>query len=186
MSDYFTGRVLIASPSMEDPRFKHAIILVCDHDEEHALGIVVNKLVPNLTLPTLFEQIGIESPELAPSYPILEGGPCQPERGFVLHSDEWFEGSTINIASGIALTVSKEILSSIVNGKNPRKLVVALGYAGWGPGQLESEIVQNAWFIADANADIIFSTENMNSKWENSLKSLGIDPSKLSHFSGNA
>lgn len=171
---------------MEDPRFKHAIILVCDHDEEHALGIIVNRLVPNLTLPHFFEQIGIENAQFAPREPILQGGPCQQERGFVLHTDEWHESSTINIGSGLALTVTKEIFTAVVDGKKPSKMIVALGYAGWGPGQLESEIVQNAWIVGEANSDLIFNTNNIAAKWQQSLEAMGINPHRLSPFAGNA
>ncbi|KAF0117173.1 MAG: hypothetical protein FD163_1730 [Hyphomonadaceae bacterium] len=186
MSDFFTGRILIAAPNMEDPRFKHAIILVCDHDEEHALGIVINRIIPNLTLPHFFEQIGIENAQFAPKQPILEGGPCQQERGFVVHSDEWNESSTISIGFGLALTVTKEIFSAVVDGKTPCKMIVALGYAGWGPGQLESEIVQNAWIVGDASSELIFNTTDISAKWQQSLQAMGIDPRRLSPFAGNA
>lgn len=186
MSEFLTGRILIASPSMEDKRFFHSIILVCDHDDEHALGIVLNKSVPDFTLNKLLGDLGFEAKDNTPNAPVLEGGPCQPERGFILHSMDWDKNGAVKINDFVAMSVSKEILGEINSGNRPNNLIVALGYSGWGPGQLEGEIIANSWLVGDADNEIIFSTDDFETKWEKSLKQLGIDPRRLSINTGNA
>jgi putative transcriptional regulator len=186
MENNLRGRLLIATPSMNDTRFERSVILVCDHDEEHALGLVINKIVPDMSLQNLLLDLGFENIGALAPLPVLEGGPCQPERGFVLHSSEWVGEGTININENIAMTVSKEILAAINDGECPAKHIVALGYAGWGPGQLENEIRENSWLVSDISSDIVFSTVDYDKKWHSLFRQNGIDLSRLSPFSGHA
>ena len=186
MPRYLTGRLLIASPSMDDPRFEHSIILICSHDEEQALGIILNRKVPYMTLPLLLEDLGFENAIYVNSNPVLDGGPCQPERGFVIHSKDWRQAETIDINDKISMSVSKEILNSITDGTCPKKYIVALGYAGWGPGQLEEELAGNSWLITEPYEDIVFSTHNLETKWRKVLELIGLDPSRISAQIGHA
>lgn len=186
MNNFLTGRLLIASPSMDDPRFEHSIILICTHDKDQALGIIINRKVPDMTLPKLLDDLGIENAVYVNSQPVLEGGPCQPERGFVIHSKDWHQVETLDINEKISMSVSKEILNSITEGTCPKRLIVALGYAGWGPGQLEAELEGNSWLICDASEEIVFSTKNLDNKWNCLLNKLGIDPTRLNPQIGHA
>lgn len=186
MENFLTGRLLIASPSMDDPRFEHSIILICSHDKDQALGIIINRKVPDMTLPKLLDDLGIKNSVYVNSQPVFEGGPCQPERGFVIHSKDWHHIETMDVNEEISMSVSKEILNSITDGTRPKKLIVALGYAGWGPGQLEAELESNSWLISEASEDIVFSTQNLSHKWHIVLNKMGIDPAKLSPQIGRA
>jgi putative transcriptional regulator len=175
---YLTGKLLIASPAMEDRRFQRAVILLCDHDEEHAMGIVLNKSMPKLTLPKLLDQIGVENAIRAPKLPVLDGGPCQRDRGFVLHSTDWDSpDATLEITSGISMTATRDVLDALCTGPDrPAHALLALGYSGWGPGQLEQELRQNAWLVADADPAAVLSADDMATKWDRALLSLGITP----------
>jgi putative transcriptional regulator len=186
--DFLTGKLLVATPSMGDKRFARAVILLCDHDEEHAMGIVLNKTMPRLTLPRLLDQIGIENAIKAPRLPVLDGGPCQRDRGFVLHSDDWDSpDATLTVGTGISMTATRDILDALVSsGARPSRAMLALGYSGWGPGQLEQEIRQNAWLVADADPASVLSTDAMNTKWQRAMESIGIDPWSLTAQVGHA
>jgi putative transcriptional regulator len=187
MKNSLAGHFLIATPSMEDRRFKRAVILICDHDEEHAMGIVLNRAMPRLTLPTLLDQLGIECSIKLPRVPILDGGPCQPDRGFVLHTDDWeSEENSLSIASGLRLTATRDVLQAIGRGLPPARATMALGYSGWNSGQLETEIRENVWLVAEADADAIFDATNLKSKWESAYARLGLEPWQVSASVGRA
>jgi putative transcriptional regulator len=183
---YLAGKLLIATPSIGDPRFDRAVILMCDHTDEHAMGIIINKSLDDMRLPELFEQLGIEGSAAAPDRPVLLGGPVDSDRGFVLHSQDYeAEGSTLAVNSEIALTATKDVLEAIASTSPPRLSLMALGYAGWGPGQLENELAANAWLVTEPAAAIVFDT-NVEDKWERALESLGVTPEHLSIMAGHA
>lgn len=187
MKNSLAGNFLIATPSMEDRRFKRAVILICDHDEEHAMGIVLNRAMPKLTLPSLLDQLGIESSIKLPRAPILNGGPCQPDRGFVLHTDDWeSEESSLSIGNGLRLTATRDVLQAIANGHRPLRSALALGYSGWNGGQLENEIRENAWLVGECDADTIFDATNLKAKWESAYARLGLEPWQVSGNVGRA
>ncbi len=183
---FLGGKLLIATPMIGDPRFDRSVILMCDHSDEHAMGIIINKPVSGLRLPELFDQLGIETDTTAPDRAVLLGGPVERDRGFVLHSDDFAaDGSTLPVSAGIGLTATKDILEAIASDHPPRRSVLALGYAGWGPGQLEDELTANAWLVADPDEALIFSDTN-DDKWEKALAIIGISPEHLSSLSGHA
>lgn len=183
---FLGGKLLIATPMIGDPRFDRSVILMCDHSDEHAMGIIINKPVSGLRLPELFDQLGIETDTTAPDRAVLLGGPVERDRGFVLHSDDFAaDGSTLPVSAGIGLTATKDILEAIASDHPPRRSILALGYAGWGPGQLEDELTANAWLVADPDEALIFSDTN-DDKWEKALAIIGISPEHLSSLSGHA
>jgi putative transcriptional regulator len=187
MKNYLAGQFLIATPSMQDRRFKRSVILICDHDEEHAMGIIVNRAMPKLTLPTLLNQLGIECSIEVPRAPVLDGGPCQPDRGFVLHTDDWeSDESSLEISNGLRLTATRDVLQAIAQGHKPARATLALGYSGWSGGQLEAEIRDNAWLVADSDLDTIFDPGNFKAKWESAYARLGLKPWQVSGNVGRA
>ncbi len=180
------GQMLIATPAIGDPRFDRSLIYVCSHTPDYAMGIIVNRALEGLRLPGLLEQLDIGPITNAPDHPVLNGGPVDRDRGFVLHSDDYGAGDgTIDVGDGIGLTATKDVLEAIVSPTAPRRSILALGYSGWGPGQLESEIQANAWLICCADEDLIFST-NLKTKWADALNSIGVAPEKLSGQTGQA
>lgn len=183
---FLGGKLLIATPMIGDPRFDRSVILMCDHSDEHAMGIIINKPVSGLRLPELFDQLGIETDTTAPDRAVLLGGPVERDRGFVLHSNDFAaDGSTLPVSADIGLTATKDILEAIASDHPPRRSILALGYAGWGPGQLEDELTANAWLVADPDEALIFSDTN-DDKWEKALAIIGISPEHLSSLSGHA
>lgn len=187
MSGYLTGRLLIASPSMGDKRFRRSVVLVCDHDKDHAMGLVLNKAMPKLTLPDLLQQIGIECSIRLPKLPVLDGGPCQRDRGFVLHSDDWeSDEATLDVGTGLRMTATRDVLQAIGRGDRPSRAMLALGYSGWGPGQLEDEIRENAWLIGDPDPATVLEGGNLKSKWDRAFAALGIEPWRLTRDVGHA
>ena len=183
---FLGGKLLIATPMIGDPRFDRSVILMCDHSDEHAMGIIINKPVSGLRLPELFEPLGVESDASAPDRAVMLGGPVERDRGFVLHSDDFAaDGSTLPVSEGIGLTATKDILEAIASDHPPRRSVLALGYAGWGPGQLEDELTANAWLVAEPDETLIFGDGNED-KWEQALAIIGISPEHLSSLSGHA
>lgn len=183
---FLNGKLLIATPSIGDPRFDRTVILMCDHSADHAMGIVINKPVEGLRMPDLFEQLGIEHAEGAPDRPVLLGGPVDRDRGFVLHSTDFrAEDSTLPVCDGILLTATKDVLEAIASTRPPRRSLLALGYAGWGAGQLEDELAANAWLVTDPDEALIFETEDTG-KWEAALDRIGVTPEHLSIISGRA
>ena len=190
---YLDGQMLIAMPSMRDERFARSLIYVCAHSSEGAMGIVVNQPAPNIRFSELLVQLEvipaaelIQLPPRAGVIKVLKGGPVETGRGFVLHSSDFFiENSTLPIDDGICLTATLDILKAIARGKGPQSAVLALGYAGWAPGQLESEIQENGWLHCSADPELIFGSD-IDGKYGRALRKIGIDPGKLSSQAGHA
>lgn len=186
MRDGLSGRFLIAAPTMGDSRFERSVIYVCAHDEQHAMGLVVNKAVKGLTLPDLLDQLGVDNAIRVPKLPILRGGPVEKERGFVLHTDDYYtKDATHRIADGVSLTATKDILAAIASDEPPVRAILALGYAGWAGGQLEQELKEHAWFVTDADPETVFGLD-LDSKWPTQIARLGIDLSRYSSQAGRA
>jgi putative transcriptional regulator len=184
-SAYMTGQLLIAMPGMRDERFSKSVIYMCAHTDEGAMGLVLNQVIDSLSFRQLLGQLGIEDDRSKGDHPVHFGGPVEAGRGFVLHTADYKQDATLEVDESIALTATIDILKAIARGHGPRKSLLALGYAGWGPGQLDSEIRQNGWLQVPADAEIIFDTENA-TKWERAIQKLGIDPRMLSDTAGHA
>jgi len=181
-----TNNFLIALPGMQDPRFERSVIFICHHDEDGAMGIIINKPKADLTLSDLLSSIGIEGKVKVANSHILDGGPVDIDRGFVLHSNDiTLESKTVRLKHGICLSSTKDALEALVSNNAPTQALLAVGYAGWGGGQLEREIQQNAWMIADSDPNIIFDVHH-DDKWAKAIRSLGIDPNRLSAQGGRA
>ena len=186
-AEFLNGRLLIAMPGIEDPRFEQALVLVCAHTPEHAMGITLNRPLDGVTVPDLLSRLGVQtSIELAPQL-VLAGGPVERERGFVLHTDDFrAPDSTVPVADGISLTATRDVLQAMGDPVvRPRQSTLALGYAGWGPGQLEREIRENVWLTCDVDERLIFDDEHA-SKWSRALAKLGVSAATLSSQSGSA
>jgi putative transcriptional regulator len=190
---YLDGQMLIAMPSMRDERFARSLIYICAHSSEGAMGIIVNHPAANINFTDLLVQLDvipaadlIMLPQRAGTVPVLRGGPVETGRGFVLHSADFFiENSTLPIDEGICLTATIDILKAIAKGDGPDSAVLALGYAGWAPGQLETEIQHNGWLYCPADSDLIFGVD-IESKYDKALRKIGIDPGMLSSDAGHA
>ena len=184
-SQSLTSQLLIAMPGMEDPNFSSTVTLICEHNDDGALGIVINRPLA-LSLGGLFEQLDLSDPDpRAASHPVLMGGPVGPERGFVLHEPTRPFENTLAVSSQIQLTLSRDIIDAMASGKGPKKSLVALGYAGWEPGQLEQEMLANAWLNVAATPDIVFDLP-FKDRWKAAASALGIDMSRLSPDAGHA
>lgn len=179
------GKLLISMPNIEDNRFDRTVIYVCAHNEEGAMGIVLNKPMP-LDFEDLMQQLDIHPILEKANLDILAGGPVETSRGFVLHSTDFLSDSSVEIDENIALTSTVDILRAIAYGKGPAERLMALGYAGWGPGQLDAEMQANGWLHLSASRDIVFSKEKGEATWVNAIAKLGIDPSTLSPIAGHA
>ncbi len=179
-----TNHFLIARPNMADPNFSGTLTYIADHNEQGALGVVVNRPI-DLDLSVLFEQIGLSLPEGLHAQIVYLGGPVQQERGFVLHTPAQAYSSTLNVTDGVSLTTSKDILEAVSQGKGPAKFMVSLGYSGWGAGQLEQEMAQNAWLTVEADPRVIFDLPP-EERLSAAMKLLGIDFSNLSDEAGHA
>ena len=179
-----THNFLIAMPGMVDPNFNGTLTYICDHSDQGALGVVVNRPI-ELDLSTLFEQIGLSLPERLHNETVYFGGPVQTERGFVLHTPPQTFSSTLTVKDAVSLTTSKDILEAVSQGNGPSKFIVSLGYAGWGAGQLEDEIKQNAWLSVAADPQVIFDLEP-EARLPAAMKLLGIDFASLSDEAGHA
>jgi putative transcriptional regulator len=186
---YLTGKLLLSMPSMGDPRFKKSVIYICVHDENGAMGIVVNDVIDGLDFSEVLEQLGItgesESTKKLLGLPILNGGPVETARGIMLHSRDFKRDDTVEIENGLSITGTIDALKEISEGHMPENMVFALGYAGWGAGQLEDEIQQNAWLVLDSGDDIVFSA-TAGEMWGEAIARLGIDPALLSSDGGRA
>jgi putative transcriptional regulator len=185
ISGYLQQQMLIAMPAMADPNFSHSATLLCQHNEEGAIGITINRQ-SGFTLGELLFQMNIpcDSQKIS-SMVVLQGGPVSPDHGFVLHTPVEGFDSSIQINDDIMVTTSRDVLFAIADGKGPQQFLVALGYAGWGDGQLESEMRQNAWLSVQADKDILFDSALQN-RWENALGKLGININDLHGVGGHA
>ncbi|MEM9583282.1 MAG: YqgE/AlgH family protein [Pseudomonadota bacterium] len=180
------GRLLIAMPSMGDMRFEQSVIFICSHSDKGAMGLIVNKPADDLKFGDLLKQLGIEAPPSMRSIRIHVGGPVEFGRGFVLHSSDYNQNdTTMQVGDSFAMTATLDILEDIAMGDGPSEALLAMGYAGWGPGQLEDEIVRNGWLIGDASKALVFGGED-DSKWQNALEKMGINPLLLSAEGGRA
>ncbi len=183
--EYLTGQFLIAMPSMTDARFERSLIYMCAHSEAGALGLVVNRLAEDITFPDLLTQLGIDCADPKDAITVHFGGPVEQSRGFVLHSADYLRETTLVVSHDIGLTASTDVLEAIADGSGPRQKLLALGYAGWGPGQLETEIQANGWLNSPVNEDLLFGAD-VTSKWERAFDSIGFDLSMLSGEFGHA
>ena len=187
------GRFLVAAPSMPDERFQKSVVFICKHDDDGALGIIVNNKVEDLPLGQVYKQLGIEVPKISNLQPVLFGGPVETSRGLVLHSADYKRGETLLIEGGMALTASLEILKDMASGSGPKQAWLALGHSGWSPGQLDLELQDNAWLVVDADAAMVFDPD-LEAKWQRALDRLGgktalgtrFDPASYSHQVGRA
>ena len=181
---YLTGSLLLAMPGMGDPRFDHAVIAMCVHNDEGALGIGIGAIRPGLGLHALLTDIGID-PGAAPDAPIHLGGPVEQQRGFVVHSPEWDAPGTLTVGPDWSLSASLDILRAIAEGRGPARWLVALGYAGWGEGQLEGEMRQHGWHAAVGHSRVVFDTP-AETRWQATWRAEGIDPAHLAAATGRA
>lgn len=180
-----TGSLLVAMPSMEDPRFAHSVIFICAHTSEAAMGIVVNRPLSRPTFDDILRQHDIAPQPPARRIRVCSGGPVEDGRGFVLHTSDWTSDGTLRVTDDLALTASLDVLKALAEGHGPRAGMLALGYAGWGPGQLDQEVQQNAWLSVPADETIVFDGD-ADTKWRRALAKLHIDPLLLSGDAGHA
>ena len=188
---FLDDQFLIAMPGMKDDRFARSVIYVCAHSDEGAMGLIINQSQP-LRFPDLLVQLGIMNEQEAIRLPpptrdfvVRNGGPVDRSRGFVLHSDDYMVESSLPVSEEICLTATIDILRAISSGRGPRKALMALGYAGWGAGQLEHEIAENGWLTCPASTDLLFDSD-IDRKYDRILASIGIDLARLSHTAGHA
>lgn len=182
---YLTAQMLIAMPNMSDPRFQRTLIYLCAHSEDGAMGLVVNRLFESISFPELLEQIGVETSGPERSIRVHSGGPVESGRGFVLHSADFMQEGTMAVDDSTALTASVDILKAMAEGEGPRHSLLALGYSGWGPGQLEAEFQANGWLHAPADEALLFDAD-LDSKWERAISKIGVDVNMLSGDAGHA
>ncbi|WP_293576202.1 YqgE/AlgH family protein [Phaeobacter sp.] len=182
-----TGELLIAMPGIGDHRFEYSLVLLCSHDDSGAMGLIVNKAADGVGLSNLLDQLEISiTSEQAATLPVRFGGPVETQRGFVLHSPEYQSAvNTLPVSDHFAMTATVDILEDIAVGRGPSQVLVMLGYAGWGPGQLEAEIAMNGWLNVPATSELVFDLPD-SQKWEAALRALGVDPLTLSASAGHA
>jgi putative transcriptional regulator len=181
-----TGQLLLAMPQMMDPRFARSVVYLCAHSgEAGAMGLVINKLLASLTMDELFAHLKLEPSAIGRSRPVHFGGPVEPGRGFVLHTADYREEATLTVGEEFGVTATLDILRAIGRGEGPQRSLLALGYAGWAPGQLDAEIQANGWLSVEADADLVFDRDN-DGKWQRALAKLGIDLTMLSTDAGHA
>ena len=185
LSAFLTGQILIAMPAMADPRFARSVIYVCAHTSEGAMGIVLNRPLEQPSFEDLLVQLNVEPVPPARSIRLCSGGPVDNARGFVLHTTDWTGEGSLRVDDHFALTASLDILKAIAGGGGPRQGILALGYAGWGPGQLDAEITQNAWLSAPPDLGLLFDGDH-ETKWRRAMAKLRIDPLLLSDAAGHA
>ena len=175
---------LIAMPNMHDTSFAHSVTYICEHSSEGAMGIVINNPMP-MMLHEIYAQMDLKVSPNEGHQPVVAGGPVQQERGFVIHSSDMEWHSTLKVSPEISLTASRDIIVALAEGQGPKEWLVALGYAGWGEGQLEAEIAANSWLTVPANKDIIFNTP-FEQRWTSAAAALGIDVNLISNVAGHA
>lgn len=184
-SGYLEGQLLIAMPTMTDPRFERTVIYMCAHSATGAMGLVINKRLDNITFAELLDQLDIDEVPGRTDVPVHFGGPVETGRGFVLHSPDYAREATVMVGDGVAMTATVDVLRAIALGDGPDKTMLALGYAGWAPGQLEGEIQRNGWLHCESDMALLFTAE-VGEKWPRAIGKLGIDPSLLSMDAGHA
>jgi putative transcriptional regulator len=182
---YLTGQLLVAMPQMRDPRFTRSVIYMCAHNAEGAMGLVVNRRVDSITFSDLLTQLGIGPNRRDDEIRVHFGGPVEQGRGFVLHSTDYTQAGTLRVDDLVALTATLDILKEIAAGGGPRRSLLALGYAGWGPGQLDQEIQANGWLSVAADESLVFD-DDLDQKWQRAIGKIGVDFSKLSSDAGHA
>ncbi len=181
----FAGKMLIAMPGQFETRFSRAVIYLCIHNEDQTMGFIVNR-PSGIRLPALFKQLDVDCEHATPDYLVLDGGPIERDRGFVIHSNDYFfNDASFSLENGLALTATHDILKALSSKKPPKKSLMALGYTSWEPEQLKEEIYSNSWLVCEPNERLIFG-ENYDQKWNTALESIGVDPKKLLHYSGKA
>lgn len=180
-----SGKFLVATPQMQDPRFARAVIYICNHDKDGAMGLVINK-TRDMPLSKMLDHIGIEGDVKVADCPVLSGGPVDTNRGFVLHSPDFQnDKNSLKLSDTLMMTSTKDVLESLVADHAPNKAVLAVGYAGWSDGQLERELQNNAWLVVEGDEALIFDTD-MDSKWKKALAKIGVTPEMLSATGGSA
>ena len=184
---FLTGRLLIAMPGIGDPRFEHAVILVCLHNAEQAMGVRINLPIEGMTVGGVLERLEVEGRPRDPDHLVLLGGPVERERGYVIHSDDFaVMGSTMPICEGLSLTATREVLEALTDQFSaPTRAVLALGYAGWQSGQLETELRESVWLTCPADLDLVFDAD-YDTKWERALGKMGVTAAMLSSQTGRA
>ena len=181
---YLSGQFLLAMPGIGDPRFEKAVIAMCVHDEDGALGIGLGRIVPRIGFHGLLKQLDI-APGVAPDRAIHAGGPVEPQRGFILHSPDWESSESVDVGGRWKLSATLEILRAIAEGRGPARWIAALGYAGWGGGQLEEEMGRHGWFVTPGTEDLLYDCE-VDTRWAAAFRSAGVDPRLLAAQSGTA
>jgi len=184
-ADSLTGQILVAMPTLDDPNFSHSVILVCAHTAEGAMGIILNRAVEKPSFGGILEQLEITPVPPQREIRLCSGGPVESVRGFVLHTSDWTVDSTLRVDDGLGLTTSLDILKAVAEGQGPRECLLALGYAGWGPGQLDLEFGNNSWLSVPADEALVFDADN-DTRWRRALDKLHIDPALLSPTAGHA
>jgi len=179
------GQFLLAAPAIGDPRFARTVIYICSHNHTGAMGLIINRLYPALDSKNLFQHLAIPTTPQTPALPIHFGGPVETGRGFVLHSDDYRRDTSMSVDHGVALTATLDILEGIANQIGPRRSLIALGYSGWGPGQLEHELKIGGWLTVPGDADLLFDPD-LEQKWEQVFAKLGFSPGLLSSEMGQA
>jgi putative transcriptional regulator len=178
-ASFLDGQVLIAMPGMQDPRFARSIVYLCAHSAEGAMGLIVNKRADDLVWRDLFKRLGIPIGSVNAPRPVHYGGPVETGRGFVLHSADYHaEEATLKVDTRISMTATLDVLQAMALGRGPDHAIVALGYAGWAPGQLESELQMNGWLLCEPDEELVFGDDD-SGKWDRALKKIGVDPSML-------
>lgn len=188
-SEYLVGKLLLATPTMGDPRFKKSVIFICAHDEHGAMGLVINNRLPGLEFHGILDQMKLTSDITvdleALSIPVMSGGPVEKGRGFLLHGNDFEQDQTIKVDDHYGVTGTIDALKAIAQGEGPKKVLFALGYAGWDAGQLDEELQQNSWLVCDPDPSVIFH-DTYDRKWDMAFAKLGFDPAMLSGDIGRA
>lgn len=189
MSEFqsLAGKLLVAMPGIGDPRFEHAVILICAHQADHAMGLRLDRPAPGVNLRTVLEKLEMEGAERATDQAVLMGGPVDRERGFVLHTSDWtVPDASLPVGEGLAITATREALAAMTDDETrPERSVLVLGYAGWGEGQIEDELTENVWLTAEPDADLLFDADHA-TKWSRALAGIGVDAARLSAHGGRA
>lgn len=187
METSLAGKLLIAMPGIGDSRFERAVIFMCLHSHDAAMGLIINKVKPDIRLGDVLEHLGIEVDDDTANRAVMDGGPVKQDRGYVLHSEDFEAGeATQSIAEGIRLTATRDVLEALgAPETSPRRYVLALGHSSWGPGQLENEILRNAWLVSELDRSILFDDEQ-ESKWDRAVRHIGVEPWMITSEGGRA